>query len=154
MSRAKRILQLSMKNNQHELEETRNPESAIFVQKQFSKPYDDLVVHDNLALKSASSDLLSDNFIDCIENKDPYVEDPHVQHTNNVSQIYEIVDNVIIEEVFQFENEQYANPNMPSLISPRYVSPLIENNFDTFGLINLPSSSNDLSLHDDLIIAN
>ncbi|CAF4910222.1 unnamed protein product [Pieris macdunnoughi] len=112
-SRAQKILQLSMQNEQHELDETNNPDSVLFVMNQFPKPYDTLV--DSVASNSASSTYFDNGYIDCIENEQPgvqYISDN--QSCFKTQTYYEIVENVVIEDMFPPETEQLS----PSLLYP------------------------------------
>lgn len=115
-----------MQNEQHELDETNNPDPVFFVNNQFPKPYDALVGHDSVASNSASSAYFDNGYIDCIENVQPGVQYTYTPESvdNNISDnqscfktqtYYEIVENVVIEDIFPPGTEQLS----PSLLSPR-----------------------------------
>lgn len=160
-SRAKKILQISIQNEQHDLDQTNNPDSVLFVNNQFPKPYDALVGHDSTASNSASSSFFDNGYIDCIENEQPGVDDafsPELivnksfsnQRCSN-TQTYEIVENVVIEDIFPLEIEHFS----PSLLSPHLTQ---SHNYDSENAPNTfkptyayPSSSNDKS-DDDLVV--
>ncbi|CAF4857457.1 unnamed protein product [Pieris macdunnoughi] len=151
-SRAQKILQLSMQNEQHELDETNNPDSVLFVNNQFPKPYDTLV--DSVASNSASSTYFDNGYIDCIENEQPGVQYTYTPQLlgNNISDnqscfktqtYYEIVENVVIEDMIPPETEQLS----PSLLYP-HLSPSLnynpENASNSFEPTHAyPSTSND-----------
>lgn len=169
-SRAKKMLQLLNIQKEQELDETDNPDSVLFANNQFPKPYDCLVGHDSLAYKSASSSLFDNSIRDCIENEQPGMEDTYnsLSFKNNLfdnnkyfnTETYEIVDNFIIEDIFPLGTEHRS----PSLLSPGRTSPF---NFNTDSACNTyepmngcpsnnepmnacPSNSNDSLLNDDL----
>lgn len=143
-SRAKKILQLSIQNEQLALDKTNNPDSVLFVNNQFPKPYDASVEHDCFASNSASQTLFDNGYIDCIENEHPGLEftyyNPESHANANNTQTYEIVENVAIEDIFPLETSLSLNYN------PENAS----NSFEPFHAY--PSTSFDKS-DDDLTVS-
>lgn len=141
-----------MQNEQHDLDQTNNPDSVLFVNNQFPKPYDALVGHDSTASNSASSSFFDNGYIDCIENEQPGVDDafsPELIVNKSFSnqrcsktQTYEIVENVVIEDIPSLlsphltQSHNYDSENAPNTFEPTYA---------------YPSSSNDKS-DDDLVV--
>ncbi|CAG4943285.1 unnamed protein product [Parnassius apollo] len=125
-----------MQNEQHELNETNN--SVLFVNNQFPNPYDALVEHDSVASNSASSTFFDNGYIDYIENEKPgveYIYNPESfdsksfnNETCSNTQTYEIVKNVVIEDIFPLETEQLSpSSHSVQVLSLRLTPSLIYN---------------------------
>ncbi|CAG4948899.1 unnamed protein product [Parnassius apollo] len=125
-----------MQNEQHELNETNN--SVLFVNNQFPNPYDDLVWHDSVASNSTSSTFFDNGYIDYIENEKPgveYIYNPESfdsksfdNQTCSNTQAYEIVKNVVIEDIFPLETEQLSpSSHLVQVLSLRLTPSLIYN---------------------------
>ncbi|CAG5023274.1 unnamed protein product [Parnassius apollo] len=153
-----------MQNEQHELNETNN--SVLFVNNQFPNPYDALVEHDSVASNSASSTFFDNGYIDYIENEKPgveYIYNPESfnsksfnNQTCSNTQTYEIVNNVVIEDIFPLETEQLSPSSHSVQVLPLRLTPSLIYNSENASNSFEPSqsylcTSNDKS-DDDLAV--